>query len=398
MGTPWDMKHRGKYIVVSGIFGVPSELVARTMCEAVTKFCHRDAHQSRLRDIHLVDINTAMVKLLQENFELQSSTSEENSHKSARMASILSGVTGMDNLLLKGLGDNVASTTKESVLDECPFESFSPESPLERSEDESKCKRSSSSGGTDTDKKNYSVVMSAAELASSDGSDDSPWKRPDNDWKHRISSTSSLSDTDNKKGDVKSASSASPSGGDADKLVRNTSVGRSPSESENRIDDDERRPPSAKDRERESYAAVAQGGTTGMTKKQAPDIGGVAGTQCGAAAAGEGDGLDGGDPCPICLEMPVKPKILGNCEHKFCEVCINKCFDHKRECPVCRTVYGMLQGNQPKSGTMHSTTCGTALPGYTCRTIVIEYSFPDGTQTVSEHCSCDSHIYDAKLI
>ncbi|KAI0243399.1 O-acetyl-ADP-ribose deacetylase [Lamellibrachia satsuma] len=63
--------------VSSGIYGVPSELVAQTMCEAVTKFCHGDAHQSRLRDIHLVDINTAMVKLLQENFELQSGTSEE---------------------------------------------------------------------------------------------------------------------------------------------------------------------------------------------------------------------------------------------------------------------------------------------------------------------------------
>ena len=161
MGTPWDMKHRGKCLVDSGIFGVPTELVAKTMCEAVTKFCQ--SHQSRLRVIHLVDINTAMVKLLQENFEQQSSTSEENSQKSAL-----------------------------------------------------------------------------------------------------------------------------PSSGDP-----------------------------------------------------------------------------GGD--------------------------------HKQGCHICRTVYDMLQGNQPKSGTMHSTICSTALPGYSCRTIVIEYSFPDGTQTVSEHCSCDSHIYDAKL-
>ena len=181
--------------MVSGIFGVPSELVAQTMFEAVTKFCHGETHQSRLRDIHLVDINTAMVKLLQENFEQQSGMSEENSQKSA--------------LPLSG---------------------------------------------------------------------------------------------------------------------------------------DPRR-----------------------------------------------------DQCPICLEMMVKPKTLPTCKHKFCEVCINKCFDHKRECPVCRTVYGMLQGNQPKSGTMHSAIWSTALPGYTCQTIVIEYSFPDGTQTVSEHCSCDSHIYDAQL-
>ena len=181
--------------MISGIYGVPSELVAQTMFEAVTKFCHSEAHQLRLRDIHLVDINTAMVKLIQESFKQQSSTSEENSQKSAL--------------------------------------------------------------------------------------------------------------------------------------------------------------PSSRDPRR--------------------------------------------DQCPICLEMMVKPKILPICKHKFCEACINKCFDQKRECPVCRTVYGMLQGNQPKSGTMHSTICSTVLPSYSCRTIVIEYSFPDGTQTVSEHCSCDSHIYDAKL-
>ena len=69
----------GKCLVDSGIFGVPSELVAQTMCEAVTKFCCGEEHHSRLGDIHLVDINTAMVKLLQENFEQQSSTPEENS-------------------------------------------------------------------------------------------------------------------------------------------------------------------------------------------------------------------------------------------------------------------------------------------------------------------------------
>ena len=378
--------------VVSGIYGVPSELFARTMCEAVTKFCHGEAHQSRLRDIHLVDINTAMVKLLQENFELQSGTSEENSQKSARTASIFSGVTGVAGQIWKGLG----STTKESVLHEGPFESGSPESPVERPEDNRKYKRSSSSL-SDTDNKMDNVVMPGRKLASGEGSNDSPGKRPDDDGKHRSSSTSSLSDTDNKKGDVKSASRALHPGGDPDKLLLNTSVGRSPSERKNSSGDVVGKTPTAKDHRRESYAAVMQSGTTSMTEKRAPDFGGVAGKQGGAAVASEGDGSDGGDLCPICLEMPDKPKTLPNCKHKFCEACITKCFDYKRECPVCRTVYDILQGNQPKSGTMYSTICSTALPGYTCQTIVIEYSFPNGTQTVSEHCSCDSHIYDAKL-
>ena len=410
-------------LVVSGIYGVPSELVAWTMCEAVTKFCHGEAHQSRLRVIHLVDINTAMVKLLQENFELQSGTSEENSQKSAGMASIFSGFTGVAGRIWKGLGGELAGTTKESVVDEGPFESGSPESPVlrtedgqcrdvkegsgegsgvlhshesheERTEDDRKYKRSSSSL-SDTDNKMGSAMMPGRKLMSGEGSGDSPGKRPDDDEKHRSSSTSSLSDTDNKKGDVNSASMALPSSGDHDKLLPDTSVRRSPNERENRNDDDVGKTPTAKDHGRESYAAVVQGGTTDMMEKQTPDIGSVAGKQGSAAVASEGDGSDGGDPCPICLEMPDKPKILPNCKHKFCEVCINKCFAQKRECPLCRTVYGMLQGNQPKSGTMHSTICSTALPGYSCQTIVIEYSFPDGTQTVSEHCTCDSHIYDA---
>ncbi|KAI0243405.1 hypothetical protein LSAT2_008619 [Lamellibrachia satsuma] len=406
--------------VSSGIYGVPSELVAQTMCEAVTKFCHGEAHQSRLRVIHLVDINTVMVKLLQENFELQSGTSEENSQKSARMASILSGVTGVAGCTWKGLG----STTKESVLDEGPFESGSHEPPVERSENDRKYNRSSSSLSdtgiktdsavmsrrdsasgegsgvlrshesheertednrkykrsssslSDTDNKMGNVVMPGRKFASGEGSNDSPGKRPDDDGKHRSSSTSSLSDTDNKKGDVKSASMALPSSGDPDKLRPSTYVGRSPDERENKNGDDVGKTPIAKDHGRESYSAVAQGSTTSITEKRAPDIGGVAGKQGGAAAASEGDGSDGGDPCPIRLEMADKPKILPNCKHKF-----NTCFDQKRECSVCYTVYGMLHGNQPKSGTMYSTISSTALPGYTCQTIVIEYSFTDGTQT-----------------
>ena len=389
-------------LVVSGIYGVPSELVAQTMCEAVTKFCHSEAHQSRLRVIHLVDINTVMVKLIQENFELQSGTSEENSQKSAGMASILSGVTGVAGQIWKGLRGDVAGTTKESVEDEGPFESGSPESPMERSDNDRKYKRSSSSL-SDTGVKTDSAVISRRELALGEGSGElhsheSHEERSEDDRKYkRSSSTSSLSYTDNKKGDVKSASTALPLSGDPDQLLPDTSVGRSPNERENRSGDEVGKTSTAKDHRRESYAAVVQGGTTDMMEKQSPDIGGVAGKQGGAAVASEGDGSDGGDLCPVCLEMPDKPKTLPTCKHKFCEACINKCFAQKRECPLCRTVYGMLQGNQPKSGTMHSTVCSTFLPGYSCRTIVIEYSFPDGIQTVSEHCSCDSHIYDAKL-
>lgn len=98
------------------------------------------------------------------------------------------------------------------------------------------------------------------------------------------------------------------------------------------------------------------------------------------------------DNCAICLcalradpadpadaQQPVVQ--LAKCSHFFHEACITPCVcGGALRCPVCQAVAGLLTGTQPR-GTMRVSTQRTALPGYPrCGTIVVEYSFPDGTQ------------------
>lgn len=87
--------------------------------------------------------------------------------------------------------------------------------------------------------------------------------------------------------------------------------------------------------------------------------------------------------CPICLDKIKDIKWL-DCKHAFCHNCliqsgksIGPC------CPVCKHVFGDMVGNQP-DGMMNTRVIPTTLPGfYKCGTIVINYSFPSGIQTVN---------------
>ncbi|XP_069472728.1 E3 ubiquitin-protein ligase DTX3L [Ambystoma mexicanum] len=85
------------------------------------------------------------------------------------------------------------------------------------------------------------------------------------------------------------------------------------------------------------------------------------------------------DSCPICLEIPKKKKILDKCKHVFCDDCLKTAMLHKPVCPVCNMTYGVIKGDQPY-GKMVSKRVRQKLPGYTCDTIVIDYSIPDGIQ------------------
>lgn len=87
--------------------------------------------------------------------------------------------------------------------------------------------------------------------------------------------------------------------------------------------------------------------------------------------------------CPICMEEIVNEEILSKCKHAFCKSCIDQAMSYKKSCPVCNTVYGPIEGNQPE-GTMTTATIPTSLPGYPhCGTIVITYNMCGGIQTVS---------------
>lgn len=89
--------------------------------------------------------------------------------------------------------------------------------------------------------------------------------------------------------------------------------------------------------------------------------------------------------CPVCLEnLAGETKAIPICGHKVCGECWKGLQTCNPVCPVCRKVYGTLRGNQPKNARMTSKVDRFIhLPGYEpFSTIVIDYSVPDGIQTV----------------
>ncbi|NXN34021.1 DTX3L ligase, partial [Nycticryphes semicollaris] len=87
------------------------------------------------------------------------------------------------------------------------------------------------------------------------------------------------------------------------------------------------------------------------------------------------------DACPICMERIEEKEILTKCKHAFCKSCIKQAMTYKQACPVCNTIYGVLEGNQP-DGIMSYRTVASPLPDYSnCGTIEITYSMHGGIQT-----------------
>ncbi|ROL42413.1 E3 ubiquitin-protein ligase DTX3L [Anabarilius grahami] len=87
------------------------------------------------------------------------------------------------------------------------------------------------------------------------------------------------------------------------------------------------------------------------------------------------------ETCAICMDSFTDKKKL-KCGHEFCRECIRMSVESLGSiCPVCKEVYGTLEGNQP-DGTMNVTRSRTSLPGYPhCGTIEITYNIPSGVQT-----------------
>ncbi len=90
------------------------------------------------------------------------------------------------------------------------------------------------------------------------------------------------------------------------------------------------------------------------------------------------------ETCAVCMCPPENPKVLDKCKHKFCTPCIDQCFAKiNPQCPVCGEVYGDMTGNMPPGSMTTFVDSGTHLPGYMgYGTIIITYSFANGTQTV----------------
>ncbi|XP_017306398.1 E3 ubiquitin-protein ligase DTX3L isoform X3 [Ictalurus punctatus] len=91
------------------------------------------------------------------------------------------------------------------------------------------------------------------------------------------------------------------------------------------------------------------------------------------------------DKCPICLDTFIKKTKL-DCGHEFCKECLKLTINSNGAiCPLCKKIFGILKGNQPKGKMEVQHHKHTDLPGFPrCGTIIISYHIPDGTQT-SEH-------------
>ncbi|NXU77578.1 DTX3L ligase, partial [Oreotrochilus melanogaster] len=90
------------------------------------------------------------------------------------------------------------------------------------------------------------------------------------------------------------------------------------------------------------------------------------------------------EKCPICMERIKNKETLKKCNHEFCKTCITRALAYRPNCPICNTIQGLMEGDQPE-GTMSAVTSSSSLPGYpNCGTILITYVMEGGIQT-SKH-------------
>ena len=86
------------------------------------------------------------------------------------------------------------------------------------------------------------------------------------------------------------------------------------------------------------------------------------------------------DKCPVCLDKIHQPKTLEKCQHTFCQSCVDRSFQVKKMCPLCKLSYVEVTGNQP-DGKMSFRKEPSSLPGFSeCCTLVITYHFRGGVQ------------------
>ncbi|XP_071602661.1 E3 ubiquitin-protein ligase DTX3L isoform X2 [Heliangelus exortis] len=100
---------------------------------------------------------------------------------------------------------------------------------------------------------------------------------------------------------------------------------------------------------------------------------------------------EGKDKCPICMERIKNKEKMKKCNHEFCKACITQALAYRPNCPICKTIHGPMEGNQPE-GTMSVSTLSSSLPGYpNCGTILITYVMKGGIQT-SKHPNPGRHF------
>lgn len=126
-----------------------------------------------------------------------------------------------------------------------------------------------------------------------------------------------------------------------------------------------------------SSAYQTEGASSGPVLNRKSTYGDTQANTKGGAAAGDSKE----ETCPICMDTFTNKKRL-KCTHEFCEDCLQEAKKTNGPiCPVCRDVFGMMEGDQP-DGTMLHSKYASSLPGFPhCGTINISYYIPHGIQT-----------------
>ncbi|KAL0978295.1 hypothetical protein UPYG_G00168540 [Umbra pygmaea] len=102
----------------------------------------------------------------------------------------------------------------------------------------------------------------------------------------------------------------------------------------------------------------------------------------GEASGGGGAAGGAEENCPICMDVFTDKETL-SCKHEFCKDCLRKSVDASGPCcPVCKDVFGKIEGDQPYGTMRVKHDRYRDLPGYSgFGTIVINYNIPGGKQT-----------------
>ena len=98
------------------------------------------------------------------------------------------------------------------------------------------------------------------------------------------------------------------------------------------------------------------------------------------------------EDCVICQDPLGKRQTCAmlKCQHVFHKDCIQRAFQSKPQCPVCRKSIGAPIGKSP-SGTMASISSSFRCAGYSEGSIVIRYSIPAGRQMSYHDAPGTSH-------
>jgi hypothetical protein len=93
------------------------------------------------------------------------------------------------------------------------------------------------------------------------------------------------------------------------------------------------------------------------------------------------------DDCAICHEVLNERDCvaLKACNHAFHNDCIQKSFEAKHQCPVCRILIGAAPQGKSPSGTMIVSSIPIFCSGFQCSSFVISYNVPAAIR-VSQIC------------